>query len=123
MNLINWQHLNEITGGDTEFQAELFQEFVDQMPDMIRQLQFALESGDSTTLGHVAHTIKGSARSIGAEPFAESAHSLEQIGKAGDLSHASNALQTLEQHWDALHAYLQNLLRQNAASREVATEP
>lgn len=115
MNLINWQHLNEITGGDTEFQAELFQEFVDQMPDMIRQLQFALESGDSATLARVAHTIKGSARSIGAEPLAESAHSLEQVGKAGDLSHASNALQNLKQHWDTLHAYLQNILHQNAA--------
>lgn len=115
MQLINWEHLEEITGSDVEFQAELFQEFMGQMPALLSQLGTALESADAATFGRVAHTIKGSARSIGADPLAEEAYKLEQMGKSGDLSCAHEALQKLRESWRALQAYLQEFVRQQAA--------
>jgi signal transduction histidine kinase/DNA-binding response OmpR family regulator len=115
MQLIDWEHLEEITGGDVEFQVELFQEFIAQMPTLLSQLESALALGDAATFGRVAHTLKGSARSIGADPLAEDAYKLEQMGKAGDLSGAHEALQALHKSWHALHAYLQKFLNQQAA--------
>lgn len=115
MQRINWEHLEEITGGDVEFQVELFQEFMGQMPALLSQLETALASGDAATFGRVAHTIKGSARSIGADPLAEEAYALEQMGKSGDLSSAHEVLQKLYESWRALQAYLQEFVRQQAA--------
>jgi len=55
----------------------------------------------------VAHTLKGSARAIGADEFAAIAFELEQAGKQGDLSNAPDALQRLQAYWQSLEAYLQ----------------
>lgn len=106
--MLNYDYLNEITGGDAEFLAELLSDFLAQTPAMIAQLESALASGDSDTLGKVAHALKGSARSVGADEFAAIAFELEQAGKSGDLSHAPDALQRLRAYWATLSAYLRS---------------
>ncbi len=115
MEVLNWEHLNEITGGDEEFLQELFQEFLDQTPVLMEQLQQAIQSGDAQTAGRMAHTIKGSARSVGADPFAETAFILEQMGKSGDLSGAPTALQALENRWLAVQQVMAEYLQKKAA--------
>ncbi len=115
MEVLNWEHLNEITAGDEEFIAELFQEFLDQTPVLMEQLQQAIQSGDTQTVGRVAHTLKGSARSVGADPFAETAFVLEQMGKSGDLSGAEEALQELRNRWNALQHAMAQYLQKKAA--------
>ncbi len=115
MQVINWDALNEITDGDIEFQKELFQEFLDQTPTLMSQLDEALSAGDATTVGRVAHTLKGSARSIGADAFAEASFTLEQMGKSGDLSDAGSARQALESQWSALQNALNTFIYEEAA--------
>lgn len=115
MELINWQHLEEITAGDVEFQMELFQEFLDQTPQLFAQMEQAYQQGDAHSFGCVAHTLKGSARSIGADAFAELAFALEQMGKSGDLTDAPSALQRLYEHWNLLRALMEKTLQREAA--------
>ncbi|MFQ3611288.1 MAG: ATP-binding protein, partial [Fimbriimonadales bacterium] len=111
MQVINWDTLNEITDGDVEFQKELFQEFLEQTPSLITELTQSLASGDANTVGRVAHTLKGSARSIGADAFAEACFVLEQMGKSGDLNGGEDALRQIQTQWttlqDALNAFVQ----------------
>ncbi len=115
MELINWQHLEEITAGDEEFQMELFQEFLDQTPQLFAQMEQAYQQGDAVSFGRAAHTLKGSARSIGADAFAELAFTLEQMGKSGDLTDAPSALQRLYEHWNLLRALMEKTLQREAA--------
>lgn len=105
--MLNYDYLNEITGGDTDFIAELLSDFVSQTPNLIEQIAAALARGDTATVGAAAHTLKGSARAIGADEFAAIAFELEQAGKQGNLSSAPDALQRLQTYWHALEAYLQ----------------
>lgn len=105
--MLNYDYLNEITGGDTDFIAELLSDFVSQTPNLIEQIAAALAGGDTATVGTAAHTLKGSARAIGADEFAAIAFDLEQAGKQGNLSSAPDALQRLQNYWHALEAYLQ----------------
>jgi FOG: HPt domain len=105
--MLNYDYLNEITGGDAEFIAELLGDFVSQTPALIEQITTALAQGDAATVGKVAHTLKGSARAIGADEFAAIAFELEQAGKQGDLSNAPDALHRLQTYWQSLEAYLQ----------------
>jgi HPt (histidine-containing phosphotransfer) domain-containing protein len=105
--MLNYDYLNEITGGDAEFIAELLGDFVSQTPALIEQITTALAQGDAATVGKVAHTLKGSARAIGADEFAAIAFELEQAGKQGNLTDAPNALHRLQTYWQSLEAYLQ----------------
>jgi two-component system sensor histidine kinase/response regulator len=105
--MLNYDYLNEITGGDAEFIAELLGDFVSQTPELMEQIATAVAQGDAATLGKAAHTLKGSARAIGADEFAAIAFELEQAGKRGDLSNAPDALQRLQAYWQSLEAYLQ----------------
>lgn len=104
--MLNYDYLNEITGGDPDFLAELLSDFLTQTPELLSQIESALVSGDAATLGKVAHTLKGSARSVGADEFAAIAFELEQAGKQGDLSNASEAWQRLNAYWQSLAEYL-----------------
>ena len=105
--MLNYDYLNEITGGDAEFIAELLGDFVSQTPALIEQITTALAQGDAATVGKVAHALKGSARAVGADEFAAIAFELEQAGKQGNLTDAPNALHRLQTYWQSLEAYLQ----------------
>jgi two-component system sensor histidine kinase/response regulator len=105
--MLNYDYLNEITGGDAEFIAELLSDFVSQTPTLMEQIAAAVAQGDAATVGAAAHTLKGSARAIGADEFAAIAFELEQAGKQGDLANAPDALQRLQAYWQSLEAYLQ----------------
>lgn len=105
--MLNHNYLNEITGGDEEFIAELLSDFLAQTPGLINQIERAVAAGDGAALGAAAHALKGSARAIGADEFASIAAELEQAGKAGDLTSAPDALERLQTYWEQFAAYLQ----------------
>ncbi|MCS7300811.1 MAG: Hpt domain-containing protein [Fimbriimonadales bacterium] len=104
--MLNHDYLNEISGGDAEFIAEILGDFLRETPSLIAQIESAVAQGDASALGKAAHTLKGSARAVGAEAFAAIAFELEQAGKGGDLSDAPDALQRLQAHWQQLAQYL-----------------
>lgn len=104
--MLNYDYLNEITGGDEEFLTELLNDFLTQTPELIAQVEDAVGQGDADALGRAAHTLKGSARSVGADEFAAIAFELERAGKQGDLACAPEALQRLQAYWQQLADYL-----------------
>lgn len=105
--MLNFNYLYEITGGDEEFIAELLGDFLAQTPSLIAAIESAIAQGDADTLGKAAHTLKGSARAIGADEFAAIALVLEQAGKQNNLSRAPETLQQLQAYWETLADYLQ----------------
>jgi len=107
--------LNEMTGGDEEFTTELLQEFLRTIPPLLSQVEQALNAGDSEALARAAHTIKGSARSVGARAFAEIAFAVEQAGKQQRLGDASGAVQSLFAEWQRVKGYIEQQFLQQAA--------
>ncbi len=112
--MLNYDYLNEVAGGDSEFIAELLQDFLSAVPELIAQIEQAVQGSDASSLQHAAHTLKGSARSIGAESFAASALTLEQLGRSAQLENAPEALQQLLQQWEQLRHHLHTQLQQAA---------
>jgi HPt (histidine-containing phosphotransfer) domain-containing protein len=112
--MLNFDYLNEVTGGDREFIAELLSDFLSLVPGLLAQMEQAVQAGDAAALQHAAHTLKGSARSIGAESFATSALTLEQMGRSAQLEKAPDALQQLLQQWEQLRHYLHTQLQSAA---------
>jgi HPt (histidine-containing phosphotransfer) domain-containing protein len=100
---IDFEHLARMTLGDPALECEVLTMFSAQSADLVGQL-----GGLPAEAGNIAHTLKGSARAIGAFTVAEAAARLETaLGGGGD---ARAALETLKdavaQAQGAIEAFL-----------------
>lgn len=107
--------LVEMTGGDEAFLQEILEEFLKTIPPLLEEVERAVIAGDSRLLARSAHTIKGSARAVGAQRFADIAFDLEQAGKAQNLQHAPDALRALQEEWHRLQEHIRQQFLQRAA--------
>lgn len=83
---IDHDHLAKYTLNDRALEKEILSLFVAQLPDCVNQLRNAQTTADWTI---AAHTIKGSARAVGAKALAEAAEAAE---RAVDDSQAQPAV-------------------------------
>jgi two-component system sensor histidine kinase/response regulator len=64
--------------------AELMTTFLDQVKTCVAELASAVSIGDSAEVRRVAHFLKGSSASLGAERLRACCQALEHAGRAGD---------------------------------------
>lgn len=107
---IDHHFLEEMTGGDSDFVRELLQEFLNTVPPLMQQIRAAIDAGDSTTLAQAAHTLKGSARSVGAHRLAEAAQVVERAAREHHLETAAEAAQTLAAEWQHVSHHIHQFL-------------
>jgi HPt (histidine-containing phosphotransfer) domain-containing protein len=100
---IDLAHLSRMTLGDPELECEVLTMFVAQSAKLLDEL-----TGLPPAAGALAHTLKGSARAIGAFAVAEAAARLEgALGEAGDARAALDRLaDAVAQAQGAIEAYL-----------------
>jgi two-component system, sensor histidine kinase and response regulator len=70
--------------GDKSFLRQLIQVFIDTVPERLKSLELAIESGDRQLISDVSHSIKGSVSYFLADPAYEAAHRLEIICQTGE---------------------------------------
>jgi two-component system, sensor histidine kinase and response regulator len=92
--------------GDHELLRELVAVALDNVPQQMAALREAIRAADATGLATTAHTLKGTMAAIGAVSVMETAGRLEALGRGGDLSGATAALDLLQQETDRLTARL-----------------
>jgi HPt (histidine-containing phosphotransfer) domain-containing protein len=79
-----------------EFLAELIGAFTDDIERLLPELRHALRAGDTTAVGHAAHSMKGSGGHIGGQRFALACARLEGRAAAGSPSLDPGALREVE---------------------------
>ncbi len=84
--------------GSEEMVSIIMETFKDDVPPMVVALYDALTAGDVESFTLHAHSIKSSARTIGAKDLAEEARILEVMGKAGNIFTAREKVERLEKH-------------------------
>jgi len=104
---IDLVHLARTTLGDRSLEREVLQLFDRQSILLIARMRTA--SPDAMAM--LAHTLKGSARGIGAWRVARAAEALEQTGGNGD--EIGSALERLASVADEARAVIADLLRAN----------
>ena len=85
---IDFEHLSRMTLGDPALECEVLTMFVAQSARLLDKL-----AGLPADAGGITHTLKGSARAIGAFAVAEAASRLEAV--LSDAGQARGALDTL----------------------------
>ncbi len=101
--LIDHEHLRRYTLGDPGLELEILGLFAEQLPITIGALEHATSDKD---WGMAAHTLKGSARAVGAWPLAALAEDAERLTTNADSGRRAAILRRLEAAADEARAYI-----------------
>ena len=94
----------ERLGGDEELMREVVDLFVSECPGMLAETEKAVASADADLIKRAAHTLKGALLNIAAEPAADVARKLEQLGSREHLDETQGVLEDLRRCLDALQS-------------------
>jgi CheY-like chemotaxis protein len=75
---------------DDEFVDTLIENFLAEVPQVIKDLQRSIKQGDVVSLQNIGHRLRGATDILGASNLSAIAQALEQAGKAGDSNAASS---------------------------------
>lgn len=98
-----FEQMKDIMG---EVLDDLIRTFLDYMPEQIEALQLALQERNAEQVFAVAHRIKSSSSSIGANGLAASAEQLELQGRSGRLENTDELFAQLTGKFDEVVAFL-----------------
>lgn len=87
--------LKQRCSGNLEFAATLLQEFAACGIERVEDIQRGMDAGDPEALAEAAHSLKGAAGILCAEPIRELCARLEQQGRAGNIDSLPGLLEEL----------------------------
>lgn len=86
--------------------VELIDLFMEDAPDRLRAMETSLAQRDQEALKIAAHSLKGSAKNLGAKPLARICAELEQQAMGADWENAVLTLKAIDQEFAKLRAVL-----------------
>ncbi len=110
---IDFEHLRQFTAGDVALEREVLGVFVEQTDMWLRVLQ---QSCDGEAWKDAAHTLKGSARGVGAWKVAELCEKAEALANDGCAAERSITLGDLKSAVDDAVQFINGHLYEAQAS-------
>jgi HPt (histidine-containing phosphotransfer) domain-containing protein len=103
---IDHGHLARYTFGNKALELEVLQLFAHQAPEYLEQLRSAASEKEWRD---AAHTIKGSARAVGAMRVGDRAEKAEALRASPDAAARARAIAALEEALDEARTYVASL--------------
>jgi len=99
----------ENLAGDRELLMEVLDTFMETMPKILKDLHNAVSNKDASRLAAAAHSLKGAAANVCAEPIRRSARQLEERGWCNELQDVDRLLADLHKHVDRLGTFAEKV--------------
>jgi CheY-like chemotaxis protein/HAMP domain-containing protein len=103
---VDWKTALAFTNGDENLLRELIETFSTESSEQLAAMRRGIVEGDAELLARSAHTLKSSARLLGADRLAEVSLSMEMLGRTGTLEGARSLLDSLAIHLNRLKIVL-----------------
>jgi len=113
---IDLQRLRERCMWNDALVTKLLGRFESQAIGDLQKIQQSLAEGDVQSLTRLAHTMKGAAANLSAEPVRQVAAELERLARESDLAHASLKLEVLRVELDRCMNAIHQLKTQSIGS-------
>lgn len=104
------QRALEQIGHDLQLLAEIAELFFEDAPQMLADIEAAIELRDARALQHAAHALKGAVANFAADEPRQLAAEIEEQGRLGELGQASARLADLRRSLSRFQRELQTLL-------------
>jgi len=108
----NLKRALDSTGDNEELVIRLIEIFSNQWDSKVPELEQALNENNADIAERIAHNIKGSAASIGAELISETAYQLEKSAKSKQLANAIPLISSLKDKFVKFTEQLSQLKRE-----------
>ena len=105
---VDFERLEEITRGDTEFQLDLLQTFMEDAPTYLSQIQLALQANDSAALARHAHQLKGGSAMVAIRTMPDLAGQLETQAQENRIDKAAELIYELEKVLAQVKTFVDN---------------
>ena len=112
--VFDFSRLEEVTGGDQEFEQELLEEFLSDTQAVFARLSEAVSGEDHKTLQMESHALKGSSLSLGAGQLGHIAAEMETLGGGGRAGEACSLLSDIEAEFERVRAVIRERLQRAA---------
>lgn len=96
-DLVDFQHLNTMSDGDKDFEAELFGLFENDSSERISAIGVGIQEQDWDLLKKEIHTLKGAASNVGAVKVREISHQMEVCCNDKNIEQMHSLLEILKQ--------------------------
>jgi two-component system, sensor histidine kinase and response regulator len=103
---LNVRTAREVVDGDEEILEELFQIFIEHLPEQLEKIRTAVWKDDGGTVQFYAHQIKGAMRNFAAEEACTRAYALEKAGKEDNLAGSRVLFRNLTEEIEVLKKYI-----------------
>ncbi|MCT7955819.1 Hpt domain-containing protein [Laspinema palackyanum] len=106
---VNLDRLQEISGGDREFEREILQAFVEDAWVSLNLLKNFLALNDYSAFSNQAHQLKGSSANMGLTVIQNIALELDTKGQQQNLYGTEQDLENIEKILNELEDYLSKI--------------
>lgn len=110
-DVVDISRIRETSDGDTEFEMELIEMYLDDAQSHVDRLAAAVEAGDIAGIKQGAHTLKGSSANIGAVRMQDASLELEKCGRDGDAAAAVGLVAPLREAFAVTRTYFEDYLK------------
>ena len=115
VNQYDPRYLEDMSGGDEEFVRDIISTFLDTAHNLVSGLQSAADAMDRDKAIYLSHTLKGSARSVGAGPLGDLCEELEKLARGEDMAGYSVLVAKVPETFALLTRELNVVLQPRAA--------
>ena len=109
----NWEELVKTCQGIEELALELLQDLVREGKEWIKEAEEAVKAGDPMRIRKICHLIRGSASTVTARRFEESAKLLGKFAREGKLEKTPQALEELKKAYYSLEKKVSSLSKKS----------
>jgi CheY-like chemotaxis protein/HPt (histidine-containing phosphotransfer) domain-containing protein len=108
LTMFDFGQARRISIGNIHILRKVINKFAQDTPQQLEKLQNAWETGDQDSAERLAHSLKGSARSVGALRLGEVAFKMETSARQGDLAPLEQLIKMLKEEFIQLQTLWEN---------------
>jgi signal transduction histidine kinase/DNA-binding response OmpR family regulator/HPt (histidine-containing phosphotransfer) domain-containing protein/PAS domain-containing protein len=106
------EDLLSMLGGEFNYLVELIDSFLEDAPQLLSELEHAVENGDAAGVRRVAHSLKSNGADFGATDFSNLCKELEMMGKEGLIDGAGDLVGRIVAEYGRVDAALTAVRRE-----------
>lgn len=110
--IVDFEVVRANTLGDDGFERRLLQAFLDDNEERMKVAKAALDADEGEALEMEAHSLKGAAATLGAQPLADAARALESAAAKRALADARRRFAEVEHEMERVREVLRERLAQ-----------
>ncbi|MDX2246399.1 MAG: Hpt domain-containing protein [Bacteroidia bacterium] len=100
--------IEELMDGDPELISDLVNTLIASSPDLLKEIEVGIKTGNATQIREAAHALKSSNAQLGALSFSELCAEMEKRGRSGEISDIETLYEKIMEEFERVASALES---------------